>query len=133
MNPDDTQQIHARSELERRGEYIEILEIRIGMEHPALVQLVKECLHNAPVERPATDEVLDRLQRMKVEMKGEYGENVTKLDYGRLQLTEKMKMKMEVLKYKEVIVEVESKLSEAEKKATSLEQHLNDQTNKFLR
>ena len=93
MNPDNTRQIYARSELERRGECIEILEHRIDMEHPTLVQLVKQCLHNAPVERPATDEVLDRLQRMKVEVEGEYGENVAKLDYGRLRLAKEMKMK----------------------------------------
>ena len=90
MNPDNTRQIYARSELERRGGYIEH---RIDMEHPTLVQLVKQCLHNGPVERPATDEVLDRLQRMKVEVEGEYGENVAKLDYGRLRLAKEMKMK----------------------------------------
>ena len=69
------------------------MEHQIGMGYPALVQLVKQCLHNAPTQRPATDEVLDRLQRMKVEVEGEYGENVAKLDYGRLRLAKEMKMK----------------------------------------
>ena len=60
------------------------------MGYPALVQLVKQCLHNAPTQRPATDEVLDRLQRMKVEVEGEYG---AKLDYGNLRLAEEIKIK----------------------------------------
>ena len=95
MNPNNPQLIHARSELERRGEYIAILDHQVSCNvgHPALVQLVKQCLHNAPTQRPATDEVLDRLQRMKVEVEGEYGENVAKLDYGRLRLAKEMKMK----------------------------------------
>ena len=35
--------------------------------------LSMQCLHNAPRERPNTDELLARLQRMKVEVEGEYG------------------------------------------------------------
>ena len=37
----------------------------INSHHPALVGLVKECLNNAPDRRPATDDLLARLQRIE--------------------------------------------------------------------
>ena len=82
-----------RTEVERRGEYIELLEKEIGNHHPALVQLVKQCLHNTPSRRPATDEVLNQLQRLKVEVEGVYGGNLVKLDIGRVLLAKDIKMK----------------------------------------
>ena len=79
--------IRGRSELERRGRYVEFLESLIN---PALVQLVKQCLHNVPDQRPSTDELLATLQRMKVEVEGEYGDPV-KLGVERVKLEEEMK------------------------------------------
>ena len=91
-NPDDVNDIRARSELERRGEYVNILEGEIGFRHPGLVELVKQCLHNAPCERPNTDELLARLQRMKVEVEGGYGGPV-RLDMVRVRLAKEVEMK----------------------------------------
>ena len=65
----------------------------LNSNHPALVQLVKQCLHNAPGERPSTDEVLATLQRMKVEVEGEYGGPVVRLDMVRVRLAKEGKMK----------------------------------------
>ena len=79
--------------MERRGQYIELLEEKFGREHPALVQLVKQCLHNVPHQRPSTDEVLGSLQRMKVEVEGVYGGSLMKLDIGKVLLAKEMKMK----------------------------------------
>ena len=62
------------------------------MEHPALVELVKQCLHNVPEERPSTDELLARLQRMREEVEGEYGGQV-KLDMVRVRLAKEVKIK----------------------------------------
>ena len=90
-NPRET--LAARSELERRGEYIEILEHQVGTGYPALVQLVKECLHNAPAKRPTTDDVLDRLQRMREQIKGKYGSCLVKIDFSTLRLAKEMEMK----------------------------------------
>ena len=59
-----------RSELERRGKYINLLESR-SSSLPALVELVKQCLHNDPKKRPSTEELLTRLQQMRVEEQGE--------------------------------------------------------------
>ena len=57
-----------------------MLEAQIGSSHPALVQLVKQCLHNAPDQRPSTDVLLTTLQRMKVEVEGQYGGSPLNLD-----------------------------------------------------
>ena len=79
--------------MERRGEYIDMLGEKFGREHPALVQLVKQCLHNVPEQRPSTDEVLGSLQSMKVEVEGVYGGSLVKLDIGKVLLAKEMKMK----------------------------------------
>ena len=73
--------------------YVELLEAHIGLLHPALVQLVKQCLHNVPRQRPNTDELLTRLQRMKVEVEGEYGGSPIRLDMVRVRLAKEVKMK----------------------------------------
>ena len=84
--------VRGRSELERRGRYVDLLESLINPLHPALVQLVKQCLHNVPRQRPSTDELLATLQRMKVEVEGEYGWPM-KLDMVRVRLAKEMKLK----------------------------------------
>ena len=43
------------------------------MLYPNLVLLVKQCLQDIPDQRPSIDELLATLQRMKVEVEGEYG------------------------------------------------------------
>ena len=73
--------------------YVELLEACIGLLHPALVQLVKQCLHNVPRQRPNTDELLTRLQRMKVEVEGEYGGSPIRLDMVRVRLAKEVRMK----------------------------------------
>ena len=92
-DPDNPDRLLARTEVERRGEYIEMLEEELGRHYPALVQLVKQCLCNVPDQRPSTDEVLGSLQRMKVEVEGVYGGSLAKLDIGKVLLAKEMKMK----------------------------------------
>ena len=70
--------------------YINLLESQISSNHPALVQLVKQCLHNDPRQRPSTDELLATLQRMKVEVEGGYGVQI-KLDMEKLRLAKEVK------------------------------------------
>jgi hypothetical protein len=91
-NPDNVNDTQARNELERRGKYVDALEGEIGFRHPGLVELVKQCLHNAPHERPNTDDLLARLQRMKVEVEGEYG-GPFKLDMVRVRLAKEVRVK----------------------------------------
>ena len=58
----------------------------------AATLLVKECLHNSPDQRPTTDDLLARLQRMREEVEGEYGGSV-KLDMVRVRLAKEVKIK----------------------------------------
>ena len=62
------------------------------MNHPGLVQLVKQCLHNDPHARPNTSDLLARLQQMKLEVEGEYGGPV-RLDMVRMRLAGEVKKK----------------------------------------
>ena len=84
-------EIRGRSELERRGRYIGLLEAMVISHHPALVELVKECLNNDPDQRPTTDDLLARLQRMREEVEGEYG-GLVKLDMVRVRLAKEVKI-----------------------------------------
>ena len=78
--------------MERREQYIDQLE-SLCSKHPNLIQLVKQCLNNVPNERPNTDQLLTTLQRMKVEVEGEYGGNPIRLDMGRVRLAKEVKVK----------------------------------------
>ena len=64
--------IYATTEVQRRGKYFDILEEQVSSKHPALVQLIKQCLHNNPDERPTTEQLLTNLQEMRGEI-GKYG------------------------------------------------------------
>ena len=44
---------------------MDMLESHISPFHPALVELVKQCLHNAPEDRPSTEEVQAVLQGLR--------------------------------------------------------------------
>ena len=73
-DPDNPERLVARSEVERRGMYFEQLENSLlrGEQHP-FVQLVKQCLHNIPSQRPTTEVVLRTLEEMRAEIEGPYG------------------------------------------------------------
>ena len=55
--------VKARTELERRGSYMAILEGALGREH-GLVVLIKECLGNDPGRRPTASQALERVRDM---------------------------------------------------------------------
>lgn len=90
-SPNNLASIQARTELERREVYIEKLETRCGATI-ALVELVKQCLQNIPEHRPSTEELLIRLQGMRVEVEGEYGGPI-KLDLVRVKLAKEIRKK----------------------------------------
>ncbi len=81
--------------MERRGEYIEVLEKQVSPFHPGLIQLVKQCLHNAPDPRPTTYEVLGSLEGMRVEVEGVYGGSLVKLDINRILVAKEMDKRLE--------------------------------------
>ena len=87
--------IQPRTEVQRREQYIELLEALIGVLYPNLSLLVKQCLQDIPDQRPSTDELLATLQRMKVEVEGEYGGIHIRLDMEKLRLAKDVKTKEE--------------------------------------
>ena len=61
---DDEGRLIARSEVERRSIYIEILCDKLGETH-SLVELIKQCLHNSAYKRPSAIEALHWLEVSK--------------------------------------------------------------------
>ena len=90
-DPRNPQKIIARTELERREEYLNNLDARIGRFNPALPQLVRQCLKNIPKERPISEELLDSVKEMRVEEETR-GEIVKHLDTDKLKLTKDKKI-----------------------------------------
>jgi len=90
-NPDNLSEVKGRTEVERRGEYIELLESKLIP--TGLVELVKLCLHNVPSERPNTEDLLTRLQAMRVEVEGDYGVSPIRLDMVRVRLVKELREK----------------------------------------
>ena len=90
-SPENEDEVHGRSELERRRKYLDVLEGMVGFLLPPLVLVIKQCLRNSPHQRPSTDELLVTLQRMKVEVEGEYGGEPIKLDLVRVRLAKEVK------------------------------------------
>ena len=80
VDPNNRQQLLARSEVERRARYFEMLENKFptGQHHP-FVLLVKRCLHNDLLERPSAEDLRTALDEMKTSIDGPYGE-VARLD-----------------------------------------------------
>ena len=101
---DNGNALRARTELERRKPYMDTITAHIGALHPALVQLVEHCLDNLPDQRPSTEELLTRLQGMRVEVEGEYGSGAIRLDLTRV------KMAKEVIAKDARIEELEQKV-----------------------
>ena len=92
-SPDNPENIRARSELERRAQYVEVMESQYSSRLPAIVQLVKQCLHNVPGLRPSTEELLTRLQEVKTEVEGRYGRDAVKVDLARVRMVKELEMK----------------------------------------
>ena len=68
----------ARSEVERRQQYIKQLSYQlprtIGGEQYPFVLLVRRCLQNEPQERPTAEELVTSLEEMKADIDGPYGD-----------------------------------------------------------
>ena len=73
-----SRKLMARSEVERRGEYMKVLESLLPKSH-TIISLIKECLGNVPTSRPSASEVLDRLQSISASITDSYHE-MTRLE-----------------------------------------------------
>ena len=58
-----TGKVHGHSEVKRRERSMEAAEHLLSENH-LLLTLIKQCLHNNPAQRPSTNELLTRLQKM---------------------------------------------------------------------
>ena len=58
-----TGELRACSEVERRQQFVEKAEQLLSRNH-SLVELIKQCLHNDPEERPCTRKLMTRLEEM---------------------------------------------------------------------
>ena len=88
-NPDH---LLARSEVERRREFIQLLHRQLEEEHP-LVQLVHQCLHNTPARRPSAEELLQQLEAVRAQIEGgPYGQLV-KVDMEKLKMVRALREK----------------------------------------
>ena len=71
-DPDNPSRLLGRSELERRTNYIQLLQkCHLREQHP-LSQLVCQCLQNVPAQRPSAVELLERLEAVRVLVEGAY-------------------------------------------------------------
>ena len=90
-DPDNPGRLVGRSEVERRTDYIKPLYKELGEQHP-LVQLICQCLHNIPAQRPSAEELL---QLLEVQMEEAYGKKLVKAEMARLQVAMMTMLKME--------------------------------------
>ena len=84
-DPDNPGRLLGRSEVERRTDYIQPLYEQLGEQHP-LLQLVCQCLHNTPAQRPAAEELLQQLEAVRPQIERAYGSKQVKVELARLQL-----------------------------------------------
>ena len=70
-DPDNPGRLLGRSEVERRRDYIQPLHEQLGEQHP-LSQLVCQCLHNTPAQRPSAEELLQQLGAVRPKIKGKF-------------------------------------------------------------
>ena len=85
-DPDNPGRLFGRSEVERRTDYIQSLREQLGEEHPFL-QLVCQCLHNTPAQRPSSEELLQQLEAVRPQVKGRHGRQQVKVEMAKLQVT----------------------------------------------
>ena len=72
--------------MERRTDYIQSLREQLGEQH-LLLQLVCQCLHNTPAQRPSAEELLQQLEAVKPQVKGTHGRQQVKVEMAKLQVT----------------------------------------------
>ena len=88
--------------MERRGNYLDRLENLLpgGDRHP-LLQLMKDCLCNAPSQRPTAEQLVTALEEMKADVEGDYGELATVEAVRQVKITKAMKNKRKLLAAKD--------------------------------
>lgn len=90
-NPD---RVQGRTEIERRTTYIQTLEASSYLHGHTLVDLVKQCLDDAPQRRPASEDLLERIHAFRREVERSYGgSSLKQVDISRVHLAKDMKVR----------------------------------------
>ena len=106
----NTKALVARSEVERRREYIDTMSARFPSELSPLKQLVIDCLNNDPDKRPTAEQLVCQLEQLQTQIPDPHAQ-MTRLDVIRvLEETEK------AAKVKELEEQAEKKREPAEQK-----------------
>ena len=71
-----------------------------GNRHP-LLQLIKDCLRNAPSQRPTAEQLVTALEEMKADVERDYGELATVEAVRQVKITKAMKNKRSLLAAKD--------------------------------
>ena len=82
-------------------DYILLLHQQLREQHP-LLQLVCQCLHNEPAQRPSAEELLQQLDAARPQIERTYGWQHVKVEMARLQVA-----MMSVLRTRETNSEIE--------------------------
>ena len=114
-DPDNPERLCGRSEVERRSEYIQPLREQLGEQHP-LLQLVCQCLHNTPAQRPSAEELLQQLEAVSPQIKRAYA--------SRQQIKVEMaKLQVVMMSMLETDAKVERLQHDVQQKDTQLQQN----------
>ena len=87
-----------RTELERRGEYVQQIQRQLREDHP-LIKMIQRCLSNLPEDRPTVDLVLNFLEQARAEV------NDSEYDTSKLALAQALSQKTQLLQDKDELVE----------------------------
>ena len=68
-DPNNSERLIARSEVERRERFLGKLE----REQHCCTQLIKDCLHNSPSRRPRSEQLVATLEGMRADIEGPCG------------------------------------------------------------
>ena len=85
QDPDNPGRLLGHSEVERRRDYIQPLYEHLGEQH-LLLDLVCQCLHNTPAQRPSAEELLQRLEAVRPQIERTYGRQHLNVEMAKLQV-----------------------------------------------
>ena len=85
-------QLTARSEVERRGHYMEKLNTTLPVPDHHLYKLIKQCLHNDSTKRPSSTELLHLLQSIQGLEEGDYDDAYMEVESGAIAVSKSEKV-----------------------------------------
>jgi len=78
--------------MERQINYIQLLHGQLGEQH-SIVQVVHQCLQNAPVRQPSAEELMQHLEAVGAQIEGPYGSQLVKVDVVKVGMVKALKEK----------------------------------------